>query len=247
MAVGSPLTVLVLALLIAALVLAAVGIVHLIGRRTRTGLWLLAAGVLIAVLPFAAVAAWDRWDKQHTVWVEGLDPANDSWFEVDIAHRRTFQDGTTYNFHDAGSVEHVVDVFQEQHPDGVPTIPSTLPTDTDVSLWHISLDDIRYDLLGGQETGGFALEAQVAVVVPSSPSADKVRIPYPASALGGDAEFEGVQSANRWTSAQWHEWYADISEVTFGDNTITVPTNLGGTVTLTFDDAGEFYTVASDH
>ena len=174
---------------IAIIVLASFGVFWLAKGRKGLGSGLIAAGVLMVVIPIGSIMWWDSWGgKQHSISVQALNPATDPLFTVEInhhAHVISDEYYDTYPFDGAGDITEVVDTFQEQHPDGVATIPATLPKDEVVSLWHESRDDIRFDLVGGEPGDYFYVVTQVASVV--RPGEDKIvgRVPYPT--VNGDA------------------------------------------------------------
>ena len=70
-----------------------------------------------------------------------------------------------------------------------------------------------------------------------------VRIPFPRSAFNVTAVDEGEPYANEWSREQWADFYADISLAQVDGDTITVPTNRGGTATITLEQGTATVTV----
>ncbi|MGC4175470.1 hypothetical protein [Demequina sp.] len=241
MAMGSLAMVLVLVWFALAAVLAGFGIARLAKRRVGAGLALLGAGVVMVALPIG----WLTWslyfDKADSMRVEGLEPQSDPWFEVEIQHDRTIQTGDEYVFGNAGSETEVLAIFQEQHPTGVATPEEGVVGGTG-SVWHVSLDDIRYDLLAS-DGDWFTLQTQAAVVNPSDGAASRVRVPFPVYAVGTGTEWAGVPAENPWEFSDWTEFYEGMSEAQVGTDAIVVPTNRGGTATIAFDEDADTYTV----
>lgn len=235
---------------IVAITLVSFGIYWLATRRRGLGVALLATGLLLVIVPVASIAWWQTWgSKTPSMSVQALDPAADPLFVVTINHDpQVISDESfdSYAFWDAGDVDHVVDAFQEQHPDGVARIPATLPTDEDVSLWHVSQDDIRFDLYGGQQLGFFDLVTQVASVTDPDGSAILGRVPYPTDYAGAILTTD-VSAYSGITWDEFGEFYADITAVSVGDGTITLPMSTGGTVTLVFDEARDTFIATIDN
>lgn len=210
----------------------------LLSRRRRGWGWsLLIAGLVVVLSPLSYLAyALSPLNWPTTMHVEGLDPPNDPWFTVELRHTRDFEDGTEYHFGNAGSPEHIAAVFQEQHPDGVVTTGNPTPTaQGGESIWHLSTDDVRYELVQVSDAPWYELATQLVVVQPTG-DGPKVRIPFPRSAFNATTISEGQTYANGWSEKQWADFYADITKVHVDGDSITVPTNRGTTATITIDE-----------
>ncbi len=226
---------LILAWTIVAVAAIIAGAVRLSKHKGYPGASLLALGILLIVAPVTYVV-WGFFygGTVPSVYVESLDPPNDPGLTVDIRNDTSFDSGSSVDFR-AGSVESVVQTFQDQHPDGVATTAEPLPTAHGTeSVWHLSTDDVRYELVYNPVGDVYGLTTQAVVVNPLASGPD-VRIPFPRSALDATDLREGQLYANTWSPDQWADFYADISLAHVDGNTITVPTNRGGTATIILD------------
>ena len=214
-----------------------VGGLLLARRRRGLGGTLLAAGIFVVLAPFALVAysatplTWPT-----TISVEGLDPPNDPLLTIELLHKRDFEDGTEYHFGAAGGPDRVAGVFEEQHPDGVVTTddPGVMAQGGE-SIWHLSTEDVRYELVYRSDPDWYELVTQAVVVHPSQGAVD-VRIPFPRSAFNATEIDAGRVYVNGWSQAQWADFYSDVTEAHVDGDTITVPTNRGTTATINLDD-----------
>lgn len=241
-----------LALLVAIVVVMVIafGIYWLVNGRGKLGAGMIAAGALLVVIPVVSIVWWNAWgSKQHSMSVQALDPATDPVFTVKInhdAHVISDEYYDVYPFDGAGEIKDVVATFQAQHPEGVPTIPDTLPTQDEVSLWHMSQNDIRFDLFGGPEGNYFNLVTQVASVIRPEDKVAVGRVPYP-TAHGGAVLIADTQVGGDVVSLdELTKFYTEIPDATVVGGTITLPMDTGGTLTLTFDETGETYFATID-
>ena len=225
----------ILAWLIVSIAAIVTGSVRLRQHKGYPGASLLALGTVLLVAPVAYVV-WGLFygGTVPSVYVESLDPPNDPGLTIEIRNRTSFDGGNDVEFR-AGSVEQVVRTFQDQHPDGVVTTADPVRTSNGTeSVWHLSTEDVRYELVYNPDSDFYGLTTQ-AVVVDRLESGPNVRIPFPRSALDATELREGQLYANTWSPDQWADFYADISLSDVDGNTITVPTNRGGTATITLD------------
>lgn len=234
---------LILAWAIVALAAIVSGSVLLHRHKRYPGGSLLALGVLLLLAPVGFVAyELSPLTNPTSMFVEGLDPPNDPWFTVELRHTSTFHDGTEYWLGDAGAPERVADVFEDQHPQGVITTAHPVPmAQGGESIWHLSTEDVRYELVHFSDWYDLATQA---VVVHASHSGPDVRIPFPRSAFNVTAVDEGEPYTNGWNEDQWADFYADIAKAHVIGNTITVPTNRGGTAIITLSDGAATVTVS---
>lgn len=211
------------------------GFVRLARRKGYPGGSLLALGLVLLLAPIAFLWVSSEMGKLDSMQVEPLDPPNDEWLFVELRHSRSFDSGIEYTFNKAGDLGHVVSTFQAQHPDGVVTTASPEPIDTRDGVWHLSREDVRFDLVYDPDSGWYELATQMVVVHPDGSGLD-VRIPFPRTAFGATEMDEGQVYTNGWIVDQWDEFYADISEARIDGETITVPTNRGGTAIIEITD-----------
>lgn len=214
-------------------------------RRKALGGTVLAGGLLVVLAPFGLLGySLSPLSDGTTIQVEPLDPPNDPWFTVELRHRTFIDDGTQVAFNARKGPGEVAAVFQDQHPDGVVTADDPLPLAQGAeSIWHVSGDDIRYELEYSPDGGTYALVSQLVVVNPAD-SGTRVRIPFPRSAFNATDVDAGQPYANSWTEEQWRAFYADITLADVDGDTITVPTNRGGTAIIRIEDGLAVVTLA---
>jgi len=215
------------------------GIVLVVKKHRATGIGLILVGSFLILLPAGIAVMWfTPLGNPTSMQVEPLDPPNDPWFTVDLRHARYFDDGVEYTFGQAGDPERVARVFQDQHPASVVSTadPARMGRNGE-SIWHLSTDSVRYELMHHTEDGTdfYGLVTQL-VVVHESGSGPDVRIPFPRSAFNVTGVDEGEPYANAWSPEQWADFYKDISLTHAAGDTITVPTNRGGTATIVLGD-----------
>jgi hypothetical protein len=212
---------------------AVVGVVLLIRSRHPVFAAMLAVVVVVAATP-GSIVAWDRSPLLHptTMHVEGLNVADDDGLTVELVHQLIADEGTEYHFVARGGAEHVAALFDDQHSTGVVTTADpALVSDSGRSIWHLAVDNVRFELVATPASDSYELVTQAVAFVPEDGSAS-VRIPFPRSAFGATEVKEGQIYTDGWTQEQWADFYEGIAEVTVDGNTITVPTDAGGTATI---------------
>jgi len=200
------------------------------------GTGLLTVGIGVTLAPFAVVA-WlaSPLADPTEIRVEGFDPVSDPPLVIELRHRVDSDTATEYRFGKAGDPHHVVSVFQEQHPDGVVTLePGAEPRVGD-SIWHLSTDNVRWDLTYLVDSDWYALALQVVDVIPED-GGEPLRIPFPRSALGAEVVKEGQPYVNGWTMDEWQNFYADIPSAEIGANWIIVKSVEGEEVIIGVND-----------
>ena len=225
-----------LAFAAAAVAALAGGIVLVVRKHRATGIGLILVGSFLVLLPVGIyVMFFTPISDPTSMQVEGFDPEHDSGFTVAMRHQQDFWTESAVSFRKVGGAEAVAEIFEDQHPDGVVTA-TTSPADSDgsASIWHLSTDDSRFDVVTGVSEDWYALITQFAVVDPVD-GGPLVRVPFPRSDPGGIEFREGTAYSNGWSNEQWLDFYADISGASASGDTITVPTNRGGTATITLD------------
>jgi len=217
---------------------AAVGGVVLL-LRSRHPVWaaMLAVVVVVAATP-GSIVAWDRSPLTHatTMHVDGLDPDADAGLTADLVHRLVSDLGDTYVFVARGGPEHIAAAFDGQHSAGAITTAEPTPvSDSGRSIWHLAVDNVRFELVATTARDTYELVTQAATLVPDDGSGT-VRIPFPRSAFGATEVAEGQIYTDGWTQEQWADFYAGISGVAVDGNTVTVPTDTGGSATITLSE-----------
>ena len=142
------------------------GIVLVVKKHRATGVGLILVGSFLVLLPVGVVAMWfSPLGNPTSMQVEPLDPPNDPWFTVALRHTRDFENGAEYHFGNAGGPEQVAATFQEQHPTGVVTTANPAPMAQGAeSIWHMSTDDVRYELEHTSDPDWYHLVTQLVVV-----------------------------------------------------------------------------------
>jgi len=200
------------------------------------GTGLLTVGVVVTLAPFAVVAWFASPLANPTeISVEGFEPTEDPPLVVELRHRVEADSSTEYRFGKAGDPHHVASVFQEQHPDGVVTLEPGADPRVGDSIWHLSTDDARWDVIYTVDTDWYALAVQVVDVVPEA-GGEPLRIPFPRSALGAEVIKEGQPYVNGWTMDDWRSFYEEISSAELGANWIIVKSAEGDEVIIGVND-----------
>lgn len=231
---------------LAAVLAIVLGGILLANHRRGAGWAILVVGVAVTVSPFA-IAAWaaSPLSNPMTIHVEGFRPATDPGLTVDLRHTRDFDSGTEYHFGNAGDAQRVVAVFQEQHPDGVVTLADGASPRVGESIWHLSTDEVRYDLTYASEGNWFVLATQVVALHPKVGGGD-LRIPFPRSALGAEEVNEGQPYVNGWSMKEWRNFYAGISSANLGHDWIGVRSTDGDGVVISVVDGITTVTTVDD-
>lgn len=193
--------------------------------------------VVVALTP-GTVVAWDRSPLLNptTIHVDGLNAADDEGLTVDLVHHLIADDGTEYRFVARGGPDHIAAVFDDQHPAGVVTAADpALVSDGGRSVWHLTTDNVRFELVATPASDSYELVTQAVTLLPEDGSAS-VRIPFPRSAFGATEVKAGQIYTDGWTQEQWAAFYDGVAEVRVDGNTITVPTDAGGTATITLSE-----------
>lgn len=218
------------------------------GRRGR-GAWMVVGGFLLVAIPVGttlglnAYREWASWE--HTVGVQGLEARGEFEFTVDMRHQADSiiylddserQDAREYSFtyrlRDAGTLDDVIAVFQEQHPNGVSIVTRPYVHGDFTSAWHVYLDGARYDLFD-IEDGSFDVATQVAFLEEDH-NAEPALIPFPSGSSPNGLTPEVTTYLTDLTSEDWHDFYSPIDGVQMTATSISVPTSDGRTATLTF-------------
>lgn len=198
-----------------------------VGGHRAWGITAMAVGALILLAPVAAVTwMFTLGSRQPHAWVQGLNPDTDPWLIVEVRNSRSIQDGDLYAFTPHMSEEAFLALLEEQHPDGEAG---------GSSFWHLSADDVRYDIVASGVDDSYELATQVVVVTPD-PAGPKQRIAFPSSALDVRTIAEDTPLSTTWTPADWIEFYEDIDLAVVAPDSVTVPTNRGNTATVSFAD-----------
>jgi len=216
---------------------AIVGVVLLVRRHHPVWATMLAVVIVVAATP-GSIVAWDRSPLTNptTMHVDGLDPAADAGLTMDLVHQFVAEEGSEYVFVARGGPEHIAAVFDDQHAAGVDTSAApTLVSDSGRSVWHLAVDDVRFELVATTAQDTYKLVTQAVAFLPADGS-ESVRIPFPRSAFGATEVEEGQIYTDGWTQEQWADFYAGVTEVQVEGNTVTVPTSGGGTAVITLSE-----------
>lgn len=221
-----PLVVLSALCLVVAITVLIIGIVAVREHR-GWGITAIAVGALLVIAPVGGIVWSLTWGStQPHVWVQGLNPQTDPGLQINIRNNTFVDEGDRVSFVVDMSTDEVLATVEQQHPGG--QVGGN-------SLWHLTEDDIRYDLFKDRTEGIYSLDTQVAVVTPRA-GGTRERIAFPSSALNTRGLWEGTPFPTYWSTQDWADFYRDMEQAVITLDSVTVPTNRGNTATIYFSD-----------